>query len=131
MAHLASAGVSSTDDLKVELGLETRGYQRVRRTLESRGAVLSRTISVELPGGGHRHMSELMRWDQMVDDSSGNADEALVEILGAVVDAAVLIPEGEASRALTWTISKDVLERSIHDGRILQLSKGMLATSKT
>lgn len=131
MAHLASAGVSSTEDLKVELGLETRGYQRARRTLESRGAVLSRTISVELPGGGHRHMSELMRWDHMVDDSSGNAEEALVEILGAVVDAAVLIPEGEASRALTWTISKDVLERSIDDGRIRQLPKGMLATSKT
>ena len=43
MAHLASAGSSTTDDLKLELGLETRGYHKVRRLLESRGAILSRS----------------------------------------------------------------------------------------
>lgn len=127
MAHLALAGPSTTDDLKLELGLDARGYQRVRRSLESRGAVLSRSITVDVDRGGHRHMGELMGWDQVVDESSGAPEEALAELVGAVVDAAVLIPEREARRALTWIIPNEALERSINEGRVRAISKDMLA----
>ena len=127
MAHLASAGRSTTDDLKLELDLETGAYHRVRRTLESRGAILTRTISVEVPSGGHRHMSELVRWDQVVAESSGKPENSLAWLLSAVVEAAVLIPEDEARHAFTWTIPKDVIERSIDDGRIRRVSKDTLA----
>ena len=127
MAHLASAGKSTTDDLKLELGLEAGGYQRVRRLLESRGAILSRSVAIEMARGGHRHMSEIMRWDQVVDESSWNPDEALAQLVGAVVDAAVLIPETEARRGLTWMVPKEVLELSIDKGRVRRVSKDMLA----
>jgi predicted transcriptional regulator len=128
MSHLASAGPSTTDDLKLELDLAAADYQRVRRSLESRGAVVSRRIKVAIESGGHRHLSELMRWDQVVEKSSGDPEETLGQLLGAVVDAAVLIPEGEARRALTWMIPEEVLTRSIAEGRIRTISKDMLAS---
>jgi hypothetical protein len=127
LTHLASAGPSTTDDLKLELGLAAGDYQRVRRTLESRGAIVSRRITVAAERGGHRHMSNLMRWDQAVDEVSGDPDDALAQLLGAVVEAAVLIPEGEARRALTWMIPKQVLERSIAEGRVRAVSRDLLA----
>ena len=130
MAHLASAGSSTTDDLKLELGLESRGYQKVRRLLEGRGAILSRTITIDVASGGHRHMSQISRWDHVVDKSSGDPEEAMADLLGAVVDAAVLIPETEARRALTWTVPRDAVERSIDDGRIRRVSKDILATTE-
>lgn len=46
VSHLASAGPSTTDDLKTELDLTTRDFQKVRRGLESRGAILSDRKSV-------------------------------------------------------------------------------------
>ncbi|HEY5579209.1 MAG TPA: hypothetical protein VIL12_05935, partial [Acidimicrobiia bacterium] len=104
MAHLGSAGPSTTEDLKLELGLEARDYQRVRRVLESRGAVLSRGITIEAESGGHAHMSELSRWDQAVEPFPGDPEESLVWLVEVVVDAAVVIPEVEVRRALTWTI---------------------------
>jgi hypothetical protein len=126
MAHLASAGRSTTDDLKLELGLETRGYQRVRRQLESRGAILSRSVTVDTAGGGHRHMSEIMRWDQVVDKSPIDPEDALARSFGAVVAAAVLIPESEALRALTWTVPKEILSRSIEDGRVRRVARDLV-----
>jgi hypothetical protein len=131
MAHLASAGRSTTDDIKLELGLETGAYHRVRRTLESRGAIVSRTISMERPSGAHRHMSELMRWDQVVDESSGRPDAALAALLRVVVESAVLIPEVEARRAFTWTIPDEVVERSIDEGHIRRVSKDTLSAAAT
>lgn len=127
MAHLASAGRSTTDDLKLELGLETRGYRRVRRLLESKGAILSRNVTIESSGGGHRHMSEIVRWDQVVDKSSLDSEEALARLLASVVAAAVLIPESEARRALIWTTPKKILEQSIDDGRVRRVFKDVLA----
>jgi hypothetical protein len=131
MAHLASAGRSTTDDVKLELGLETGAYHRVRRTLESRGAIVSRTVSMEGPSGAHRHMSELMRWDHVVAESPGRPEDALAALLRVVVDAAVLIPEVEARRAFTWNIPDEVVERSIKDGHIRRVSKDTLAVAVT
>lgn len=129
MAHLASAGQSTTDDLKVELGLEARGYQRVRRLLESKGAIVSSSIAVDGASGGHRHMSEISRWDQVVDESPLEAEEALARLLGAVVDAEVLIPETEARRALTWTVPSEALDWSIASGWVRRVSGNLLATT--
>lgn len=130
MVHLASAGPSTTDDVKLELGLETGAYHRVRRMLESRGAMVSRTISVDGPSGGHRHMSELKRWDQVVAESSDNPEDALARLLGVVVEAAVLIPEGEARRAFTWSIPDEVVERSIVEGQVRRVSRDTLAAAR-
>jgi hypothetical protein len=126
MAHLASAGRSTTDDLKLELGLETRGYQRVRRLLEGRGAILSRSVTVDVASGGHVHLSQIMRWDQLIDESSRDPEQGLDHLLTAVVVAAVLISEREVMRALTWTMPKGVLERAIDDGRVRRVSKDLL-----
>ncbi len=79
MAHLASAGRSTADDLKLELGWEARGYRRVRRLLESKGAIVSSSIAIEGGNGRHRHVSEISRWDQVVDESPLEAEESLAD----------------------------------------------------
>src|SRR4051812_33075508 len=62
--HLRSAGPSKLDDVKQELGLEAPALRKVREKLEMVGAVVSRDIAVDDGKGGHRHVSELARWDQ-------------------------------------------------------------------
>ena len=104
---MGSAGRSTTDDLKMELGLEARGYQQVRRSLESRGAILSRSISVEVESGGHRHLSEFMRWDQMVNPGFRGPGGGSPPVGGAVVRAAVLISEGGAL-TLRWSLRSEM-----------------------
>jgi hypothetical protein len=131
MTHLASAGPSTTDDVKLELGLETGAYHRVRRTLESRGAILSRTVGMEGASGGHRHMSELRRWDQVVAESPGKPEDSFAALVRVVVEAAVLIPEVEARRAFTWSIPDNIVERSIEDGHIRRVAKDTLAVAAT
>jgi hypothetical protein len=100
--HLGSAGPCTTDDLKVELGLDARRYQRARRILERRGVLIARHITVDTGGGGHRHLSELTRWDQLVDTEADHVPEtALDDLLVAVVEAAVVVPTSDAQRAFT------------------------------
>jgi hypothetical protein len=63
LTHLADAGPSTLADLQTELGLKPKELKLLRAPLERCGAVVSRSIRVELADGGHTHTSELLRYD--------------------------------------------------------------------
>lgn len=126
--HLAAAGPSTTDDLKLELALSARGYQRGRRALERRGVVVSRHVTVDMDGGGHRHVGELTRWDDLVEGPTDLAPEgALSELLVALVESAVLLPTRDAQRALTWKIPNEIVEEAVATGRVRRIAGDRLA----
>lgn len=123
--HLAVAGPSLADDLRVELGLKRQELKALRYPLERCGALVAR--SVTLPAGtgttepgGHTHASELARWDQAYPAGpavspaapsgappgrpAGRADVsgALGDLIVAAVRAAVIAPESEVRRWFSW-----------------------------
>jgi hypothetical protein len=101
--HLGAAGPSTPEELKEELGLDSRTLRAARGRLERVAAVVSRSIVVETGDGGHRHSSELQRWDQLAAAAStgtGGLDELVV----AGVRAAVLVPEREVRRWFSWPL---------------------------
>ena len=65
-----------------------------------------------------------------MEKSSRDPEEAIAEMLAAVVNAAVVIPESEARRALTWTVPKEIVARSIDEGRIRRVSTDVLAATE-
>ena len=79
--HLAVAGPSLADDLRLELGLKRQELKALRYPLERCGALVARSVTLPAGGaagdraaqagghvrteaGGHTHASELARWDQ-------------------------------------------------------------------
>jgi hypothetical protein len=123
--HLAVAGPSLADDLRVELGLKRQELKALRAPLERCGVIVAR--SVTLPAGaettepgGHTHSSELARWDQAYPagpavSSAGPAappagpavspaglSGALGDLIVAAVRAAVIAPEPEVRRWFSW-----------------------------
>jgi hypothetical protein len=124
---LAAAGPSTTDDLKDELGLDAKRYQRAKAALERQGAVLSRGLTVETAGGGHRHVSELRIWDRPAGRRARIQGDLLVDLLVAVVTAAVVLPEADARRAFSWPISEAVVEQAVADGRVVRAGPATLA----
>ena len=100
LEHLAAAGPSTPDEIGEETGLDA---QRLRRPLERVAALVSRSIVVETARGGHRHTSELRRWDQVFRERPvGRA--GLEELVVAAVRAAVLVPEREIGRWFYWRL---------------------------
>ena len=97
--HLADAGPTLAEELREELGLETKEQKRLRATLERTAAVVSRGARIPTKGGGHRHTSELLRWDQLFRKPSRGGIEDLVV---AAVRSAVLAPEREIARWFSW-----------------------------
>ena len=121
--HLAVAGPSLADDLRVELGLKRQELKALRSPLERCGVLVAR--SVILPaggaalggetaeGGGHTHSTELARWDQAHPAGtaapsaspparSPNPSGALGDLIVAAVRAAVIAPEPEVRRWFSW-----------------------------
>jgi hypothetical protein len=115
--HLAVAGPSLVEDLRVELGLKRQELKALRYPLERCGAIVAR--SVALPAGGtateaagHAHASELARWDQAYQAGAATAPSApsalsgpsgaLGDLIVAAVRAAVIAPEAEARRWFSW-----------------------------
>ena len=70
--HLAAAGPSSLEDLRVELGFKAKELKLVRSPLERCGAIVARSVVYEEP---HRHTSLLARWDQVHPEPSSGAAE--------------------------------------------------------
>jgi hypothetical protein len=101
--HLEAAGSSTVEELKEELGLDTRALRAARTRLERVGALVTRSIVVETGDGGHRHTGELRRWDQVFPDSRP-ASGGLEELLVAAVRAAVVVPEAELRRWFSWPL---------------------------
>jgi hypothetical protein len=100
LEHLAMAGPSTPDEINEETGLDA---QRLRRRLERVAALVSRSIVVETAGGGHRHTSELRRWDQIFQEPPAGRI-GLDELVVAAVRAAVLVPEKEVRRWFSWRL---------------------------
>lgn len=135
VSHLESAGPSTTDDLKTELDLTTRDFQKVRRGLEARGAILSHSITVETERSSHRHTSVIVRWDQSIETpratrkvATPRIDDIMADLMVAAVTAAILIPERQARQAFTWTASRETVERCLADGKILRMSDDVLGS---
>jgi hypothetical protein len=101
--HLASAGPSNLEDLRVELGLKPKELKLLRSPLERCGAIVARSLEVTA-GEGHAHSSELARWDQVHPEPGSGLDHrgAFQELLLAGVRAAVVAPEAELKRWFSW-----------------------------
>jgi len=129
--HLADAGPASIEDLRTELRLNRRELTALRAPLERCGAILARSLQVTA-GKGHRHSSELIRWDQAHPASSGGrADprKALGGLIAAAVRAAVVAPEREVRRWFSWQWywTDGLIDGLAGDGRLRRVD-GHVAT---
>jgi hypothetical protein len=102
--HLAMAGPSDIDSLRLELGLKRQELKALRAPLERCGVIVARSMTMTAErGDGHAHVSELSRWDQAFPGGAAKGAEpadpaaALADLLVAAVKAAVLAPEPGAS----------------------------------
>ena len=121
LSHLAEAGPSELDDLRVELGLSAKELKRLRVPLERCGALVSRSIVYEDP---HRHTSLLSRWDQLFPEPA--PDGGLAELIVRAVRAAVLAPDREVPRWFAWW-EEGVVDRLVEEGRLDRPEPGWLA----
>ena len=123
--HLAAAGPSSIEDLRAELGLKRQELKALRAPLERCGAIVSRSLHVTA-GQGHQHSSELVRWDQAYQGSSGTGEDpvtAFRDLIAAAVRAAVLAPEAELRRWFSWHWywSDSLVDDLIGQGRLRRI----------
>ena len=126
--HLRSAGPSKIDDLKAELGLEAPALRKVREKLESVAAVVSRDVAVDDGKGGHRHTSELARWDQAWNKPwKANQEQALAELVLIGVRAAVLAHQDEVGKWFSWPVEWPLLAELISARRLQRPGPGWLA----
>ena len=108
--HLAMAGPSDIDSLRLELRLERQELKALRSPLERCGAIVARSMVMTAErGDGHTHISELSRWDQAFPGGDAKPAQpadpaaALADLLVAAVKAAVLAPEPELRRWFSWS----------------------------
>src|SRR5215831_271316 len=132
--HLAEAGPASIEDLRTELRLKRQELSALRAPLERCGAILARSLQVTA-GQGHRHSSELIRWDQAHPAWSGShADprKALGELIAAAVRAAVVAPEREVRRWFSWQWywTDGLIDGLAGDGRLRRVDAGLIASSQ-
>jgi hypothetical protein len=123
--HLAAAGPSSIEDLRAELGLKRQELKALRAPLERCGAIVSRSLHVTA-GPEHQHSSELARWDQAYQGSSGTGEDpeaAFRDLIAAAVRAAVLAPETEPRRWFSWPWywSDSLVDDLIGQGRLRRI----------
>ena len=126
VSHLAAAGPSALEELKEELGFDSRVLRRIRAPLERVGAIRSRGLVVPTEGGGHRHTGELLRFDQLYDGPE--RDEGVAGLLVAGVQAAVLVSEREARRWFSWPVTAQLVEELVESGRLYRPDLGSLAS---
>src|SRR5438067_7486778 len=87
--HLAAAGPSAPDDLKVELELKSKELKLLLYPLELCGVVVRRNGLLE-------------RWDQAFPEPAGEGVGGLEELVVVAVRAAVVAPEREVGRWFSW-----------------------------
>jgi hypothetical protein len=123
--HLADAGPSSPDDLRVELGLRRQDLKAIRAPLERCGALVTR-----LEPAGDEYESVLYRWDQLYPERAGGPPD-LGPLVAAAVRAAVVVPEQEPARWFSWRWRWEdgLLDRLVEEGSLLRPEAGWLAAS--
>jgi hypothetical protein len=125
LRHLAAAGPSELEDLKLELGWSPPRMRRARAPLERSGAVVSLCLSLPAQGGGHIHSSLLQRWDQVFPEPSpGGGPE---ELIVAGVRAAVVAPEAELGRWFSWPLGAAAVAQLVAQGRLERPEPGWVA----
>lgn len=128
--HLADGGPAAVDELKEELDLDARELRRVRARLERVGALVARDLRIETAAGGHRHTSELYRWDQIFPKPSA-VPGGLEELLVAGVEAAVLAPEREVRGWFSWPVSAEMVDTLVEAERLERPAAGLLSAAET
>jgi hypothetical protein len=130
LAHLRAAGPSTLEDLQIELGLASKELKAFRAPLERCGAIVSRSVRVELPDGGHRHSSELMRYDDAYPDAPVRGS-GVDDLVVAAVRAAVVAPEREITRWFSWRrlFEQGYVDRLVDDGRLERSERGWIAAT--
>jgi hypothetical protein len=128
--HLAEAGPAAIEELKEELGLDSKALRALRARLERVGAVVAMDLRVESDGGGHRHTSELYRWDHVFPEPRAGAG-GLDELVVAGVEAAVLAPQREARSWFSWRASPKVIDALVEEGRLERPAPGFLSAAET
>jgi hypothetical protein len=115
--HLAAAGPSETEDLKVELGLKPKELKQLLYPLELCGAVVRRNGTLE-------------RWDQAFSEPPEQGG-GLEELVVAAVHAAVVAPEPEVGRWFSWRwlFSPELVDRLVADGRLERPEPGWIAAA--
>jgi hypothetical protein len=117
--HLADAGPSSAEDLRLELGLKPKELRASRAPLERCGVLL-----VDERSGG------IARWDQVFPEPTGGSAE-LEDLLVAAVRAAVVAPEPELRRWFSWTwrFPDDLVDRLVDAGRLVRPEPSRVAAT--
>ena len=115
--HLADAGPSEVEDLKVELGLKPKELKAILYPLELCGAVVRR------PDG-------LARWDQVFPEPPAQAG-GIEELLVAAVRAAVVAPEKEVGRWFSWRwlFRPELVDRLVSERRLERPEPGWLTVA--
>jgi hypothetical protein len=122
LEHLREAGPSTPEDLQTELELKPKELRALRAPLERCGAIVSRSVRVELPGVGHRHSSEVMRYDDAYPRAAARMG-GLDELVVAAVGAAVVAPEREPTRWFSWRglFGDGYVDRLVSEGRLVRV----------
>ena len=131
VAHLAAAGPSLVEDLRLELGLSAAALRRMRVPLERVGAVIARPVRLPTAAGGHRHTAELRLWQSRIpvpgtDVSAAESRDALVT---RAVRAAVVAPEAEVAGWFSWPVGRNDLDRMVEEGRLERPAPGWIVTA--
>jgi hypothetical protein len=132
--HLADAGPSSLDDLRLELGLKRQELKALRAPLERCGAIISRSLEVTTDQE-HAHTSELARWDQAYQGASrtvADPHRALGDLIAAAVRAAVVAPEPELRRWFSWQWywTDTVVDDLVSGGRLRRVDGHLTAANR-
>ena len=132
--HLARAGPSGLDDLRVELRMKRQELNSLRAPMERCGVIVSRSLHVTA-GEGQPHASELARWDQVYTGPGGpggEPGEALRELVAAGVRASVVAPERELRRWFSWLWywTDSIIDNLVRDGRARRLDGHIIAAGE-
>jgi hypothetical protein len=128
--HLDDGGPAAVDELKEELGLGAKELKGIRTRLERVGAVVARDLRIETAAGGHRHTSELYRWDQIFVKTAAGPG-GLDALIVAGVEAAVVAPEREARSWFSWRASPEAVDELVEAGRLDRPAPGLLSAAET
>jgi hypothetical protein len=127
--HLADGGPAALDEVKEELGLGAKELRGARAWLERVGAVVARDLRIETAAGGHRHTSELYRWDHIFPHPSAGSG-GLAELIVAGVKAAVLAPEHEVRSWFSWRASPETVAELVEGGRLDRPAPGFVSAAE-